>query len=324
MKIIVKAPTRIDIAGGTLDIQPLSAVFAPSVCVNVAVNLYATVSAVKGKKGRAVVHSSALGRTIVYSKVPEKSKTLFHRLLDIYPADGWEFTVDTLSPAGAGLGGSSAMLIAFIKAVLKATGRRVGKMEVLEIAKNIEARHLGIPTGVQDYLAALNGGLNVIESTTAGFVYGRPKLDGSEIEKRVLLFYSGKSRISGDANWAMFKKALDGDKAMVNVFRGIARNSLKVLEALEKNSWSKVGACLLKENGLREKLGRLVVPPSLAKIFKSTQKLGGYSKICGAGGGGCFIVWCGPKKREAIKTFMREKGMTHLDFKVGRASVSTR
>ncbi len=322
MKITAKAPTRIDLCGGTLDIWPLSVIFAPALSVNAAIDLYATVTATKKGKEGAVIHAKHLGVTIAYRPdVPERSKTLFHRALDFIPANGWHFEADCLSPAGAGLGGSSSLLIAFLKTLVKINGLRMSDDEVLEAAKNIEARHLGIPTGVQDYVAALSGGVNAVLNLNEGQSHERLTIPAAEIESRVVLVYSGQSRISGVPNWSMLKKAVEKDKTTVAAFAAIAKNSLAVSASLLEGFYGRVGKLIDAESAMRERLGKGVVTPELRRAFAVARKKGGHPKVCGAGGGGCFLVWCDPAKKAAIAAAMTGMGMRVLDFRIAYPSL---
>lgn len=321
--ITVKVPTRIDLAGGTLDIWPLSTIFAPAVCINAAINLYATVEAKESPGTESVVirtHKPER-KTVYRSGIPDRSKSLYHRVLDFFPVKGWELSINNLSPAGAGLGGSSSLVIALIRAMCGISGKRMRKPDIIELSKNIEARHIGIPTGVQDYVAAIEGGINRIYADTGGISYERLPVKNYEIEKRIILAYSGRSRISAKANWLMFRKAIEGDKRTVRIFRGIAENSLRVEEALLNGRFDDAGVLIEKENRLRERLGPSVIPAFLKKVFDAVRKKGGRPKICGAGGGGCFIVWCDPEMKTSLKTLLEQKGMQPLDFKVGFPSL---
>ena len=320
--VIVKAPTRIDLAGGTLDIWPLSVIFAPAVCINVAIDLYAQVNAErrKGIKG-ITIQTKDSGRAVSYPrKIAEGKKNLFDRALEQLPLSGYRLTVDYQSPQGAGLGGSSSLLIAFIRTLCLLGRRKMSDMEMLRLAQNIEARHLGIPTGVQDYVAALNGGVNAVQNGITGLTVERLKLKPLEIQKSLMLVYSGMSRLSGDFNWRIIKKAIDGDRVTCRIFGKIAENSLKVREALEKGNFSEAGALIGYENSLREKLGSQIVPARLKKIFAKVRRLGGHPKICGAGGGGCFIVWCEQDLRGDIASLIIKSRMELLDYRLSLPS----
>ena len=316
--VIVKSPTRIDLAGGTLDIWPLSVIFSPAVCVNVAIDLYAQIKSEKHKGLNGItVQTKGSGKAVSYPrKIAEGNKNLFDRALEHLPLSGYRLTVDYQSPQGAGLGGSSAVLVAFIRTLAKLGRKKMSNIEMLRLAQNIEARHLGIPTGVQDYVAALNSGVNAVENGIGGLKIERLKLKPLEVQKRVILVYSGMSRLSGDFNWRIIKKALDGDRVTCRIFEKIAENSLMVRDALEKGKFSKAGALIGNENSLREQLGPQIVPVRLKKVFVKIRRLGGHPKICGAGGGGCFIVWCESDLRGDIASLIIKSRMQLLDYRV--------
>lgn len=317
MKITAKAPTRIDLCGGTLDIWPLSVIFAPAMSVNVAISLYATITATKTGQSGTVINARNSGTAITYDPAtPEKKKTLFHRALDFIPAGGWHFEADCLSPAGAGLGGSSSLLIAFLKTLAKINKLKMTDSELLDAAKNIEARHLGIPTGVQDYVAALSGGVNGVLHLREGQTYERLDVPAAELERRVLLVYSGQSRVSGVPNWLMLKKAVEHDAVTRAAFTAIAKNSLALSAALVEGHFDQAGKLIDVESAMREKLGKGIITPELRRAFAIARKNGGHPKVCGAGGGGCFIVWCAPEKKPAVAAAMTKGGMRALEFTV--------
>jgi len=323
--ITARTPTRIDLAGGTLDIWPLSALFAPAVCINIGINLYATVEARNIPGSRAVtVNARHMGKVIHLERgVDEKAKTLFHRGYECFPeiTGGWELAVDCMSPAGAGLGGSSSLLIAVIRTFCEISGRRMDKLQILEMAKNLEARHLGIPTGTQDYIAALQGGVSGVVMDGSGMAYRKLDVDSRELCRRLVLAYSGESRVSGKANWIMFKRGVEGDTKARKIFREIAANSLEMEGALSKKDWEEVGSLMDRENRIREKFGSSVIPPRLGKVFHALRKGGNHPKICGAGGGGCFAVFCHPSNRKRVETVIKESGMTPLKFGPGTPSL---
>src|SRR5204863_4788714 len=79
------------------------------------------------------------------------------------PATGLELSTDSEAPAGAGISGSSALIIAVASALNRFTGARHSLAKLREIAQNIEAQIIRVPTGSQDYYPAMYGGVNAIE-----------------------------------------------------------------------------------------------------------------------------------------------------------------
>ena len=78
------------------------------------------------------------------------------------PRRGLNIKTSSQVPAGAGLGGSSALNIALCGGLARVTGKRCTRSTILEIAKNVEAIVIRVPTGWQDYFPALYGGANSV------------------------------------------------------------------------------------------------------------------------------------------------------------------
>ena len=163
LRIKSSAPTRIDLAGGTLDIWPLHLLFDNPPTLNAAINLYATVEIISRKDKRIILTSRDLGLSDNFPSLdalPDNHPLeLIMRTLKFYaPKSGLEISTDCQAPQGSGIGGSSALNIALHGALNRFTGRRYRKAEMIEIAKNIETQVIKVPAGCQDYFPAMYGG----------------------------------------------------------------------------------------------------------------------------------------------------------------------
>ena len=130
MRIESRAPTRIDLAGGTLDIWPLYLYHEGAVTINCAVTRHAScvvetddskrITIIsRDQKNREVFPSfNALRRSRKY-KLP----LLAHLLRFFEPQQGLTLTTNSEAPAGAGIGGSSAMAVAICAALDRLTSR---------------------------------------------------------------------------------------------------------------------------------------------------------------------------------------------------------
>ena len=120
------------------------------------------------------------------------------------------------SPAGAGLGGSSALSISIIGALYKWVNPKTpldlskdGEF-LISLTRDVESQVLYGPAGLQDYYGAAFGGLQVLDWKIAkNERHALPEATLRELEARTLLFYSGKSRNSGINNWQLFKGLID-------------------------------------------------------------------------------------------------------------------
>ena len=128
---------------------------------------------------------------------------------------------DSESPAGAGISGSSALMIATTAALARFTDRNLTLEQMRVIAQNVEAQIINVPTGCQDYYPALYGGVSAIHLNADGIHREAVPVALEEIESRFVLAYTGAPRQSGINNWEVFKAHINGDK---RVFRNFETN----------------------------------------------------------------------------------------------------
>ena len=158
MKISAKAPCRVDLAGGTLDIWPLYLYHRNAVTLNFAVDRYASCDLATRSDSRIVLRSRDLNVEEDFPSLAALCEAKRYKLpLLAYvvkfftPGMGIDLSTHSEAPAGAGISGSSTLLIALTSAFnkLMATGYPIEKRR--EIAQNIEAQIIHVPTGAQDY-----------------------------------------------------------------------------------------------------------------------------------------------------------------------------
>ena len=164
MRVEARAPARVDLAGGTVDIWPLYLFHPGAQTVNIAIRCYAS-CVIETRPDRHIVLVSQ-DREIreTFEDLADlargKSRLPLVRELVVFfePNRGLNIETSSQVPAGAGLGGSSALNIALCGGLARVTGKRITRTQILEIAKNVEAIVIRVPTGWQDYFPALYGG----------------------------------------------------------------------------------------------------------------------------------------------------------------------
>ena len=370
-----KAPTRIDLAGGTLDLWPLYLFLRNPLTINLGISLFAeaTIDFTDEKgpqnEGQVVLKSEDQNLHLHFpwsaldtiEAIPPGLQ-LHYRLLRYFVQKrlGPSFSLKSLpslhlstraqSPAGAGLGGSSTLSIAMIGALatwvseLKKEGplntTRDGE-NFIEIVRDVETTVIQVPAGMQDYYGAMYGGLQALR-WGAG-VHEHESLDPqyiTELEKRILLFYSGHSRNSGINNWALFKGFIDQQDEIREKFEKINSATHHLEEALLARNWQAVGTAIAEEWAVRRTLATGITTPEIDCAFKAATDLTARTlsktktapqasqlagKICGAGGGGCFFVYLpyegkndekvGSELKPAIQKLFIDQGMRPLDFR---------
>src|SRR3989440_11006131 len=173
--IIAQAPCRADMAGGTMDLWPLYLFHPGTLTLNFAVNILTTcrITPLKGK--RIFLRSVDTRReeqfaTFAVLRAANRFRLpLAARLLQFFaPKEGLLIETDSESPAGAGISGSSALMIASTAALARFTDRNLTLEQMRVIAQNVEAQIIRVPTGCQDYYPALYGGVSAIQLVAAG------------------------------------------------------------------------------------------------------------------------------------------------------------
>ncbi|HEX5042628.1 MAG TPA: hypothetical protein VFV75_06965 [Candidatus Polarisedimenticolaceae bacterium] len=308
------APTRIDLAGGTLDIWPLSVLVPGAVTVNLAVELLAHADVARRSDGRVEVVSAdrkarAVRRLPLRPSQCTGPLSLLLRLCAAFaPASGLTLRTRAEAPAGAGLGGSSALAMAVGAALARFTGTPLRGEALLRRVMNLEAVELGVPTGNQDYLAALHGGLSAWHHEADGTRRERLPLPPA-LGRRLVLAYTGQPRHSGFSNWDMFRRSIEGEATTLARMGEIARIARAMRDALLASDLDAAGRLLGEEGRLRYRLAPSVATPLLLAADRAARRAGALGvKVCGAGGGGCLVAFAAEGRAEAVARALQSAG----------------
>ncbi|HEY4900588.1 MAG TPA: hypothetical protein VIH91_07205 [Terriglobales bacterium] len=325
-QIFAQTPCRADLAGSTLDLWPLYLFHPQSVTVNMAVNILTTCK-ITPRKGRAIhLKSVDTGREDRFASLNAlmTAKRYRHALAAylvrfFQPKRGFLLETHSESPAGAGISGSSAMMISTSAALARFVGRDMDIEQIRVIAQNVEAQLIRVPTGCQDYYPAMYGGVNAIHLDPDGIHCEPIAIPAEEMNKRFVLLYTGAPRQSGINNWEVFKQHINGDKHVIRNFSDISRIAQEMHRALVHAKWDDVERLLHEEWRLRRTNAPGISTPLIDKLIAAALKHGARAaKVCGAGGGGCVVVFIEEGARERVHEAIRNNGGQPLDFQVAR------
>jgi D-glycero-alpha-D-manno-heptose-7-phosphate kinase len=316
-------------AGGTLDIWPLYLFHCGAVTVNFAVSRYASCT-IRTRDDRKIVFQSRDLKTSEAFDSPDhlraavryKLPLLAHLVRYFAPETGIEIDTDSEAPAGAGIAGSSTLIIAVASALNRLTGRKLPIEKLREIAQNIEAQIIRVPTGSQDYYPAMYGGVLAIGLSEEGVKATRLPLPAAELNRRFVLAYTGVPRNSGINNWEVMKAHIDGDRKVHKNFDQIAAIACGMREAVEKQQWTDAGRLLREEWSFRRKNAPGISTPLIDKLVATTRRHGALgAKVCGAGGGGCVFFLTEPEGRERVAQAITAAGAQVLTCEVAPEGV---
>lgn len=333
MIIESSAPTRVDLAGGTIDIPPLYLFHEGALTVNFAVSLKARCRIETRTDDRIIVESVDRGVKFETSldKIHElKDETrleLLSKLIYFFkPETGFRMTTESEAPAGAGLAGSSTLNIACIGALNVLVGNRYPIEKFIPIAAAIECQVIKVPTGFQDYYSAQYGGVSCIHFRPDGIEREELKIDSETLQKRIVVIYTGEPRNSGTNNWEITKRHIDGDRELFRIFDGIRDTSVNLRQALIKNDWTEVGEILRRAFPEQKRLSPNITTPHMDLLIEKAYANGAIAaKVCGAGGGGCIAFFCEEGKREdVVNALAAEEGAEILDWKLSEEGLTVR
>jgi D-glycero-alpha-D-manno-heptose-7-phosphate kinase len=319
--VSASAPTRIDFAGGTIDIWPLYLYHQGAQTLNAAISLRARVDLIPRTDGRLVIESLDTGQRLErshWSELQDSAElSLLSRLLHFFRAESLTLQTCGESPAGAGLAGSSALNVAVCGAMARWTRTAYSVDALLDIAMNVEAQALGVPTGVQDYRPAYHGGIAAIELGAGGVRRVPLDVDPAELERRVVLAYTGAPRNSGTNNWDITKRHIDGDPGVFDCFERIRDAAAAMRDALARGDWHQVAHQIALEWETRKRLAPGVTTPAIEALIAGARAAGARAaKVCGAGGGGCLFCFADPQAVPAVRAALLEGGARVLEYRI--------
>ncbi len=340
-RVEARAPTRIDLAGGTVDLWPLYLLHHRPLTVNAAITLYAAARIETAEEAGIELVSLDRGARVragslddLVRRIPGAPGDLEFpmRLAAHFLGAGsprsfsgglsCRITTECQAPAGSGLGGSSTLGIALASALDRFVGRGLRPEPLLALTRAIETQVLRIPTGEQDYHPALRGGVLALEYTVEGTRIERLAIDLAALRRHTVLVDSGQSRSSGISNWDMLKRHLDGDRGVREALDGVIRATHAMRAALLAGDWDAAGAALAEEWEARQRLSATVTSEMIDRLIAEGRAAGAIAgKVCGAGGGGCLVLLVREGRREAVEERLAALGARVLDFEYTASGV---
>lgn len=313
MIIQTSAPTRVDLAGGTIDIPPLFLFHEGASTVNFAVDLLAKCRIETHDDDKILLESidrgvrfeTSLGNLSDLKDEPRLE--LLAKLVYFFkPATGFKMITESEAPAGAGLAGSSTLSIACIGALNKLVGDRYTPDLFIRIAAAVECQVIKVPTGYQDYHSAQYGGVSAIHFGPDGMHREALDIDTKTLHERVVVCYTGEPRNSGTNNWEITKRHIDGDEEIFSIFEGIRDTSITVRQSLLASDWDGLGEILKKAYPERKRLSPNITTPHMDSLIDNALANGAIApKVCGAGGGGCIAFFVEEGRKSDVEDALR-------------------
>src|SRR5258708_2220514 len=175
-------------------------------------------------------------------------------------------------------------------ALNRLNGARHDLEKLREIAQNVEAQIIRVPTGVQDYYPALYGGVSAIELGACGVRRFEIPVNLDDFNQRIVLCYTGAPRNSRINNWEVTKAYINGDRKVQRNFGHIASIASSMRAAVERADWGEAGRLLREDWSHRRGNVPGISTSAIDRLIALARRSGSLgAKVCGAGGGGCVF-----------------------------------
>jgi len=324
-----KAPLRLGLGGGGSDVSPYSDIYGGAV-LNATIDQYAYCTIEETSDDTVVVYAADLDIRKSYPSalsLPvdghlDLHKGVYNRIVrDFGITTPLSFRITTYCdvPPGSGLGTSSTMVIAILKAFAEWLNLPLGDYDMAYKAYQIERIDLGLSGGKQDQYAATFGGFNFIEFYKDDRVIVNPlrmkQWIVDELEVSMVLYYTGESRSSDKIIREQQNNTSEGKKLPIEATHRIKENSYIMKDFLLKGEIKKFAYALGKEWENKKMMAASISNHHIEKIYDTAIKAGALGgKVSGAGGGGFMFFTIDPVKRIGLINALNQFDGKVLNF----------
>ncbi len=305
------APVRLDFAGGWTDVPPYSA-REGGVVVAAAVQLHAYAEVTPRDAGYLLI-AKDLGDALEVEGMDglagDGPLPLLRAGLRMLNPGPCSLVTRSDAPAGSGLGSSGAIDVALVAALAAAADRRASVREIADLACRLESVEAGIPGGRQDQFAAAFGGFLRLTFRDPDASVEPIALDpefAAELERRLLLCYTGASRFSGNTIGRVMRAYERGESAIAGALDGLRRVAEEMVEALRAADLARIGALFSENWRLQQMLDPGMSTPEMAGLERAMLDAGALGgKAAGSGAGGSMFFLAPDDPREAREVVSR-------------------
>lgn len=328
MIIRSKAPLRLGLAGGGSDVSPYSDLYG-GLILNATINLFAYCTIEETSNSKIEIVAADIQQAQIFDAVKslpingllDLHKGVYNRIVKDYGLSALSFKITTLSdaPPGSGLGSSSTMVVAIVKAFVEWLNLPLGEYEIARLAYEVERTELGLSGGKQDQYAAAFGGFNFMEFFNDDRVIVNPlrikRWIIDELEASMVLYYTGASRSSAAIIDEQKKNTSSGNEEAIEAMHQIKRGATEMKEALLKGDIKAFAAIIGRSWENKKKMAHSITNNHIDKVFEKAIEAGAITgKVSGAGGGGFIMFMIEPEKKVQVVNALNELNGKIFEF----------
>ena len=325
MIIRSKAPLRLGLAGGGTDVAQYSDIHGGNV-LNVTINKFAYCT-LEANSGLAVEFNALDMRqkfsTVAGPIIPLDGNLILHKAVHNYMVASFgaplpcKITTWSDAPPGSGLGSSSTMVVAIIAAYREWLNLPLGEYDIAQLAYNIERIDCALAGGKQDQYAATFGGFNFMEfhsnsSVIVNPLRIKPAIE-AELEQRMVLFFTGKSRDSAKIIDDQIKDSSDKGSKSLRAMHQTKAMSMDMKNYLLQGKLDDFVMMFADMWEIKKNFASSISNSHIDQVADAVLQSGAEAvKISGAGGGGFMMIFVDPLRRlEVLDTLSKYEGEAH-------------
>lgn len=320
MLIRARAPLRLGFGGGGTDVSPFCDLHGGYI-LNATIDkyAYAVLRVLEEDTIRFVSTDQQL--VLEYPLAPrlepdgrlDLHKGVYNRMIrdfrDGIPM-GVELTTFVDAPPGSGLGTSSTLVVAMVKAFMELLNLPLGDYEAAHLAYEIERRDLTLSGGRQDQYAATFGGFNFMEFYDNDRVIVNPLRIKNwilcELEASLVLFFTGVSRESAKIIDEQARNVYANAPSAVEAMHQLKRDAVKMKESLLRGQLADFASHLEESWLAKKRTAANVSTPLIESVYEGARRAGALAgKVSGAGGGGFIMFIVDPVRRMDVMRFLK-------------------
>lgn len=313
-----RAPLRLGLAGGGTDVSPYCDIYGGFV-LNAAIDRYAY--AVIRTLDEPVVRFVATDQQVekvrsAEAPLPLNGKLDLHKAVYNHIVENFnggkpislELSTFCDAPAGSGLGSSSTLVVAMIRAFAELLNLPLDDYTIAHVAYQIERVDCGLQGGRQDQYSATFGGFNFMEFYADERAVINPLRVKNwilcELEASLVLYFTGVSRESAHIIAAQSSNVKSGAAGALEAMHGIKREALTMKECLLRGDFPGLVESMRLGWENKKRSAKTVSNPHIDAIYDSAMQAGAFAgKVSGAGGGGFMWFFVPTEKRmDVIRT----------------------
>jgi D-glycero-alpha-D-manno-heptose-7-phosphate kinase len=321
MVIRSRAPLRLGLAGGGTDVSPYCDTYGGAI-LNATIGhyAYASIELIEGNVVRFASCDQAQSTEYPADDrlVPDGKLDLL-KYVHTYAVKRFNngkpialrLTTRVDVPSGSGLGGSSTLVVATLKAYAELLNYPIDDYDLAHTAWTIERKEAGLQGGSQDQYAAAFGGFNFMEFGGNNQVLVNPLRirDSvvSELEASLLLFYTGASRDSSGIIAEQSNNVVTHNWRAIDAMHQIKEEALRMKEALLRGDFCLVHDVLRSSWDAKRRMASKIVNSRIETLYERALSAGAHcARISGAGGGGFMMFLADPMRKDRVANALKD------------------